>query len=551
MAEQTLTIVLTADNKQALAAMKETVLSLDGVEKAGAKAGGGVKKLGTDFTGMSRVIQDLPYGFTAISNNLTQLIPAAGAAGLAFSALVAGLEFAQVGLTYWTRGQKGADEATQASTKSLTEFYTNLNNVRTAFESSRAGVMSKKEALDKYNDSLGQSIGFAKSMDEAESLMAKNTSTVIKALQLRAQAQTYANIAAQNSAGLETGQAYRPDLDAPTILGALKAYLMTGNAVNVIKDRMLDAANNADVLLKKSNELNKQALELDKTLAGSRDAGLAEEEKKKALDALSKAKEDARKKEQEQERQRLYALKLEKEELDGLAKIYQNVSNFAKTQNRAGNLNPVTNNEAQNYANNLKAFQLKEQENKEKQKDLYSLKLTMDGNSALNAILLQQNQIKDTQNANMALANNLTDYAVNGLSNLVNVMMNGGNIGNALGDMFKKLAADIAMAAAKAAIFQGILSLLPVGGGGGKFIQGFGKLLGFASGGTVSGPTTGYPVMLHGTEHIVRPDQMKSIIASAAQMGGGNSRVVVEGRIAGNDIWLSQKRTDVFRNLST
>jgi hypothetical protein len=93
------------------------------------------------------------------------------------------------------------------------------------------------------------------------------------------------------------------------------------------------------------------------------------------------------------------------------------------------------------------------------------------------------------------------------------------------------------------------------GGGGGKkgggFLSLLGKLLGFSEGGTVSGPRSGYPVMLHGTEHIVRPDQMRSIIASASQMGGGNSRVVVEGVVRGNDIWLSQSRTNTFRALTT
>jgi hypothetical protein len=58
--------------------------------------------------------------------------------------------------------------------------------------------------------------------------------------------------------------------------------------------------------------------------------------------------------------------------------------------------------------------------------------------------------------------------------------------------------------------------------------------------------------MLHGTEHIVRPDQMKSIIASASQMGGSSGgRVEVYGRIRGNDIYLSQQRNDTFRNLTT
>ena len=97
MAVETLKIVLTADNKQAIAGMNETVNSLNKVSAAGAATGGAVTKMGTNFTGLSRVIQDLPYGFNAIANNLTNILPAAGALGLGISALVAGLQFAQLG----------------------------------------------------------------------------------------------------------------------------------------------------------------------------------------------------------------------------------------------------------------------------------------------------------------------------------------------------------------------------------------------------------------------------------------------------------------------
>ncbi len=39
-----------------------------------------------------------------ISNNLTQLIPGVGALGLAFSAIVTAVSFAQIGFRNWTRG---------------------------------------------------------------------------------------------------------------------------------------------------------------------------------------------------------------------------------------------------------------------------------------------------------------------------------------------------------------------------------------------------------------------------------------------------------------
>jgi hypothetical protein len=142
MAEESLKIVLTADNKQAIAAMKETVTSLNHVDSAAGNTGGKVVKMGKDFTGLSRVVQDLPYGFNAISNNLTQLVPAAGAAGLAFSGIVTALTFAQIGFGAWTRGLEEADEAMSASTKALTDFNVQLQNSKNDFTAVRSGVLS-------------------------------------------------------------------------------------------------------------------------------------------------------------------------------------------------------------------------------------------------------------------------------------------------------------------------------------------------------------------------------------------------------------------------
>jgi archaellum component FlaC len=89
--------------------------------RSAATAGGAIAKTTTNFTGLSRVIQDLPFGFIAISNNLEQLLPAAGAAGLAFSAIVAALSFAQIGFQNWIRGSKGVNDASDKIKKKLEE----------------------------------------------------------------------------------------------------------------------------------------------------------------------------------------------------------------------------------------------------------------------------------------------------------------------------------------------------------------------------------------------------------------------------------------------
>jgi|LakMenEpi08Jun12_1017391.scaffolds.fasta_scaffold00024_27 hypothetical protein len=513
MAEEKLRITITADNKDALAKFNQTIAGLDGISSASGKAGGATKKLGTDFTGMSRVLQDLPFGFMAIQNNLTQLLPAAGAAGLAFSALMAGIQFAQVGLTYWTRGIKESDEALQASTKSVTDFNVKLVDAKTNFQSARAGVLSKDEALKKYNETLGSSIGYAKTMQEAEALMVKNTATVVQSINLRTQAQLFAAKAAELQAKISTGEVYNMSLMEQAVTGAKAAFGGLGSiasaAANEMSSRYVNANKNIEQFNKLSQDALTKAINLEKTLVGSRTAP-------QSGGGGGKPKE--------------VAVKDENKVLEEQIQIYKRLQAQMMGQ----------------------GFITQE---KAKEKDLTNLKLRMDSNAQLNEITARQIELDDQKNARVELANQLTDRAMQGITGIANAMVNGGNIGEAFGNMFKQLAIDIAMAAARAAIFQGILMALPGLGGGagaGKFLTGFGKLLGFSQGGTVSGPQSGYPVMLHGTEHIVRPDQMKSIIASASQMGGSNSsRVMVEGIIRGNDIFLSQQRTGTFRSLTT
>ena len=84
--------------------------SANGAAKATNAVGGAMKSSQMNSMNFARVIQDLPFGFMGIQNNLTQLIPGIGAAGIAFSALTAAITFSQVGLQYWGRSAKQAKE---------------------------------------------------------------------------------------------------------------------------------------------------------------------------------------------------------------------------------------------------------------------------------------------------------------------------------------------------------------------------------------------------------------------------------------------------------
>lgn len=111
--------------------------------KALQSAGTGVaQKVGKDFTGLSRIIQDLPFGFVGIQNNITQLLPAAGALGLVLSAVTTAITFAQVGTGAWTRGLNSNKKAIEDNKQSLEDFKSAQRSSMVEYEKQRVTIES-------------------------------------------------------------------------------------------------------------------------------------------------------------------------------------------------------------------------------------------------------------------------------------------------------------------------------------------------------------------------------------------------------------------------
>jgi len=574
MAPEKLEILISADNKKAIAAIKETILSLDGVEKAAGNTGKGVKKLGTDFTGVSRVIQDLPYGFNAIANNLTNILPAAGALGLGISALVAGLQFAQLGFGNWTRGLIDSKEAMEGSKKVNDDYIATLAKEKTELDllfktmsNTNLSMNVRNNAIEKARESYGS---YLSNLTD-EQLLTGNVGDAYLKL----------SVAIEKAAKARAAQDF--------IVEKQKQVLTLEQ--EIAKER--------EKLEKRKIEIQKEGTTVTQTTMGAVGQILTVQEKLNLAEAgfIARTKD------------KTAAIKVLTTEMNSLSQTYEdNADNVDTNTTKKTKAVEVSKEEINAYVKAQKALeiynaqldnsnQLEALKNKLKasqniifgagglistpnvlpqQRDLTNIQLTTTANNTLTKALGEQSMALSMlkQKKDEAFAADTANYLTQSITNMFNAMINGQSIGTALGDMFKRLAVDIAMAAAKAAIFQGIMSALTMGGSaafkggqavagamgfsggggakrGGGFLSLLGKLLGFSEGGTVSGPKSGYPVMLHGTEHIVRPDQMRSIIASASQMGGGNSRVVVEGVVRGNDIWLSQSRTNTFRALTT
>lgn len=545
MAEESLKITLSVENKAALEALKKTAAELGAVEVAGGKAGNAAGKLGKDFTGVSRVIQDLPYGFNAISNNLTQLVPAAGLAGVAFSGIITALTFAQIGFGAWTRGMGASKEATEAATKANDEYIqslakerVNLDTLFTTATNANVPMAARLNAVKELRDNYG---AYLKNFSD-EAIMAGNatsaynelTNAIVKSARARAAQNLMVSkqeeLLKLEQDSIKAKETAEKELAMAPWRGAAQSAQVSGlqysNADLQIAGQRASAYNKLNAALTENGaKVAAITKEMQLLQAQIQQNTVAPMKLDKETGAEPKPKFNGKD---------LYYMEKMKEYLPILERF--NAARASQVKQL-----PIT----------AAPGRMTQTQGKE------DIKLQIADNNTLNALIeerkvkqeLIEKQIRESQ------AGVITDYLMNSFTGLVTAMQNGANIGDALGSMFQKLAQDIAMAAAKALILQTILSLLPTGGfaaSGSGFVRSFGKMLGFASGGTVSGPTTGYPVMLHGTEHIVRPDQMKSIIASAAQMGGsGASKVVVEGRIQGQDIWLSQQRTNTFRGLTT
>lgn len=217
-----------------------------------------------------RVLQDAPYGFIGISNNLNPLLESfqrlgvqakaagtsvgsvliksltgAGGLGFALSAVTAALGFAQLGLSLWTRGfganKKAAEDAAKANEqffKSAAQEITNLRVLEKVATDTSNAYSVRKKAVDELQKSYpgylknisdeailnGQA---AKAIDAAAAALAKraylqaaeSTLTDLANKQLQARKEETDLIDKQRQAELELAKAKIESSKAGPVLG--------------------------------------------------------------------------------------------------------------------------------------------------------------------------------------------------------------------------------------------------------------------------------------------------------------------------------------------
>lgn len=255
--------------------------------------------LTTSFTRMGIAQQGAAAGARAFSAALTAT--GIGAIVVALGLLVANWDKVKDAIMGATAESKTYEEAQADVTKELTDFNKKLFDVEIAFKKAKDGSMSKRDALKKYNDTLGTTVGFAGSLEQAEQLLAENTSVVVEGIKLRTQANVFYAKSAEAAAKAVSGE----DLD-PTVWQTIGDYILAGGQYSAFASQQIgsyaknlkETQDNVKRFEEEGDKLTEKALENDKKLkkglATPPDFSETKKENKSTLDDYLAGLEEAR-----------------------------------------------------------------------------------------------------------------------------------------------------------------------------------------------------------------------------------------------------------------
>jgi hypothetical protein len=164
---------------------------------------------------------------------------------------------------------KAYGEAQTNVTKDLTDFNKKLFDVKNSLKAGQDGVISKEKALKEYNDKLGESVGYATSLSQAEDLITKNTQVVIEGIRLRAMAQVFYAKSAEAAAKAVSGEGMAPDFWQSTfnyIKAGGNMFGMVTKNIETYADNITESQKLANTFAKEGDKITKEAIESQKKL---------------------------------------------------------------------------------------------------------------------------------------------------------------------------------------------------------------------------------------------------------------------------------------------
>lgn len=303
MAQETLKITITADNKEAVNNINQTVAATQQMAQSFSQVPTATNQANQALINSGRVLQDLNYGFIGVANNLNPLLESfqrleqraketgsslskeIGAAlmgpagiGVALSAVTfLVLKYGDTLSNFISQTIKGKDALTEQNTalnsakEGFINAYTEVQQLKSAFESFHNGAISRQEVLSKYNSLLGDTYGKTKDINEAERIFVQNSENYIKAAVLRAAALIEIKKAAEAAANAEELKRAPKEQFTPLFqAGGQYAGATTTKGLTAIQEANKKEAISAATIVKDfhqsvANSLNALADEFTKT----------------------------------------------------------------------------------------------------------------------------------------------------------------------------------------------------------------------------------------------------------------------------------------------
>ncbi len=253
--------------------------------------------------------------------NVAMKASVAGAIIAGVVALAANWEKVSDALTGTTKKMRLLKDTQKEVANTTADLRTKIMDMQISFDLARKGVIDKEEALKKYNDEFGDTLGFAENLNEAEQIYADKTEAYIKATMLRAQAQILLqkaaeaqieallaseddqrNIAERTSDAVVGIQSRMVDFFTGGLIGfSKKTDELQEQNIKIAEQRTKTAAENqADLFQSLAKELMEQAAMLDKEfeLGAKKRDEKAERRQKEAIKRRKKLRADELKEEE-------------------------------------------------------------------------------------------------------------------------------------------------------------------------------------------------------------------------------------------------------------
>jgi hypothetical protein len=191
-----------------------------------------------------------------------------GALVVGIGALVANWDKVKDALSGATAESKAYKEAQAEILSAVSKVQAEITKMGDVIELAKQGTVSKEEALQQYNKALGESVGYAESLEQAESLLVKNAATVVEVTRLKAQSEVlYAKAAEARAKVIAGDESLKPDWWDTIKNATVAAFSGINGAAKFATEQGATTVKNGQDAIKTAEQLESSAADLQTKIA--------------------------------------------------------------------------------------------------------------------------------------------------------------------------------------------------------------------------------------------------------------------------------------------